>query len=290
MHGNVLNSAAHQEHIARMHQEMQHGLDQPNSVTMKEHGGVWNDAVFEAMHDSSSAQHIYLGVQDGALKELDLCWAPRPMPWGYIKDKAVVHRVHDDVDGMTVTVQFLSDQHRIRLPPEECKPIRDFTPMYPTVRIHPAARLPTPAEVDRLEQEKQYAAERGLPQPPYPPGFSLEDESQTHETHVSKVPRWGIPEPTLDALRNRSLAPYQITGVYGPHFYSKLYENNFYYKKDVKVARDGHVENYKYSDYDQEDPTTLIVGARYIPLNGPPEELTDNGTWRKVKRTHRLRL
>merc|ERR1719267_5828 len=35
---------------------------------------------------------------------------------------------------------------------------------------------------------------------------------------------WGIPEPTLAALKNRSIPANEVTGEYGRHFYSNLYE------------------------------------------------------------------
>lgn len=249
-----------------------------------------SDAVYNAMHDSSSAIHIYAGQTSTALKERDLVWAPRAMPFGYQMQKGVVHRVHHAGNATTVTVQFLSDQHRDRYPLDRVEPIRDITPTYPAIRIHPGARMPTAREVQGLEEEERRAAQMGLPPPPFPPGFSLEDPSKTHERHVTKVQRWGLPEPTLDALRNRSIPQMQVHGYYQKHFYSNLYDNNFYKTQDHVVSVTGHVHNLSMPDMGVprpgpgiEPPEMYVVGHRYIPLEGPPYEMMDDGRWTRMR-------
>lgn len=200
--------------------------------------------------------------------------------------EGVVHRVHHENNENTVTIQFPRrigkqptglEQHRIRVPIDSVTKIQDFEPVYPTVRIHPGANIPTAQEVQLMEAEQQRAAHMGLPRPPMPPGFALEDPRLLHQKHVVREQRWGIAEPTLDALRNRSIPAYDVTGRYGRHFYSGLYENNFYPSRGHLVQDTGMVEG---ADSEVSD---LTAGNKYYPLFGPGLELQEDGSWRPMK-------
>lgn len=208
------------------------------------------------------------------IKELDRVWAPRHMPWGREEQIGIVHRIHGDI----ATIQFPSDQHRIRLPVKDIldKKMEDFEPKYPTVRMHPGSRMPTAKEVQLLEYETKLAVRNNLPPPPLPPGFEFEDPRDLKTKHVSRVQHWGISEPTLDALRNRSLPSSQVAGYYDQHFYSNLYDNNFY--RDFRggyAYHRGHDEEHHHEHG--------VPGERYYPLDGPPVEMMEDGTWRIIQ-------
>jgi len=332
----------------------------------------------------------------------------------YQTGKGVVHRVHHE-DG-TVTVQFLDDQHRTRVPFSAVKNIDDITPEFPDVILKPGQKMPTRLEIKQMEREQSglpalgqlalvpgaYALIQGLRDKqkyngrhckllefdpgvglwevlvgeehfalsqenmaPIPPGmvvmaqpgdvvrlqglvnrpfyngqlatlvhyqkgpwssgvaaggevesgvwdvvvgqdrfcvrpenisllhgpqkkshleYELLDNSKVHERRIEKVQQWGIPEPTLDALRNRSIPMYQVTGNYGRHFYTGLYENNFYAGTDYRLANRNNLDDSFM--YDTEDVT--IVGHRYIPLEGPELDLMPDGKWRAVRGSHGL--
>merc|ERR1712190_512085 len=108
--------------------------------------------------------------------------------------RGVIHRVNRD--DMTVTVQFLPDQHRCRLPWMSVRPIPFITPTYPTVKLAPGQRLPSRYEIEQREERANRMRQ---------------DLSIPH-----------------DALRNRSIPASQVTGEYRKHFYTNLYKNNFY--------------------------------------------------------------
>lgn len=214
-----------------------------------------------------------MGENQG-FRELDRVWAPRHMPWGVTKEVAIVHRIH----GTVLTVQFPSDQHRIRILMSDVQKMDDFEPEYPVIRMHPGAKMPSSKEVQMLDYERKIALAQGLPEPPLPPGFSMEDPGKLKDKHISRVQHWGISEPTLDALRNRTLPAANLTGYYNRHFYSKLYENNFY--------RNG----YKREDAEPEPQTWGVVGQRYYSLDHPPVEFTEEGTWKEIKEPQELTL
>eukprot|EP00913_Durusdinium_trenchii_P023203 g21782.t1 len=74
--------------------------------------------------------------KDPVLRELNLVKVQRPLPQGgFQEDLGVVHRVHAE-DG-TVTVQFLSDQHRLRVPTNQANLVQTITPSYPKIRLKP---------------------------------------------------------------------------------------------------------------------------------------------------------
>jgi len=106
-----------------------------------------NDPVTRAMHSASNAaEHVFGGRMAAGPHELQLVQAWRPSPDGtWQLGQGVIHRVHHEDE--TVTVQFLPDQHRCRLPFSTVKPYVDITPVYPKMRLAPGERLPTAAEV-----------------------------------------------------------------------------------------------------------------------------------------------
>lgn len=223
------------------------------------------------------------GYHEG-LRELDRVWAPRNTPWGTQPQIAIVHRIHGEI----ITVQFPTDQHRVRLHADEIQKDEVMEPQYDTVRMHPGAKMPSAKEVQLWTHEKERAERMGTSPPPLPPGFMIEDPKLLRDRHITRVQHWGISEPTLDALRNRSLPASRINGVYDQHFYSKLYANNFY--RDQGVARGGP------GGYVEQDPSMFqqqdaVPGQVYKPLDGPPMQFCEDGVWRMTKdvwKTHNV--
>mmetsp|Transcript_102216 Transcript_102216/g.317957 ORF Transcript_102216/g.317957 Transcript_102216/m.317957 type:complete len:313 (+) Transcript_102216:1051-1989(+) len=243
-----------------------------------------NELVEQEMHnDSPETAHIYGGAMSAEPQEQQLVQAWRPTPWGEWQLAAgVIHRVHSD--DKTVTVQFVPDQHRVRVPFMSVKPVLDITPQYPTVRLAPGERLPTPAEIAERERNANATRERlGLPPDAPLPGTEdqnalLAGESMDKDGMVIlKAKHWGIPAPTLDALRNRSIPPNQVTDTYGRHFYTDLYRNNFYAEKERWVSASGHVG----VDERRRDPNAPhVISHTYIPLEGPElEQDMHTGKW-----------
>lgn len=195
---------------------------------------------------SAVDQFVYGGVMPTELEELDLvkAWRPNAVGEWYI-DVGVVHRLHRQ-DG-TVTVQFVPDQNRIRLPYSSVEKIQNLTPTYPKIRLAPGEKLPTPAEIRRREEraEEERRLLRLAPNQPLP-GQEMEGLREGETVSENKditlqANFWGLPESTLDALRNRSLPGTMIQPTYGPHFYTKLYENRFYPQKPVMRDETHHV-------------------------------------------------
>lgn len=187
----------------------------------------------EFSRSSAAVENIYGGVASAHPKELQLVQAWRQWPRGdWQLATGVVHRVHEE--DRTVTVQFVPDQHRARVPWSSCQPFLDITPEYPEIRLGQNERLPTRAEIlEREENANRMRQQMGIaPDAPLP--GALESNLKPGERKgpdgriVVRSQDWGIPATTLDALRNRSIPPSQVTGVPGQHFYSKLYENQFY--------------------------------------------------------------
>mmetsp|Transcript_34405 Transcript_34405/g.79904 ORF Transcript_34405/g.79904 Transcript_34405/m.79904 type:complete len:300 (-) Transcript_34405:94-993(-) len=246
-----------------------------------------NSLVEREMHnDSAAVQHVYGGVQSSRPREGQIVQAWRPTPWGeWQLGKGIVHRVHNE--DQTMTVQFVPDQHRVRLPFVSVKPMFDYTPEYPTVRLTPGERLPTRAEI--LQREEAANAKRqelGI-EPDAPlPGAEGSDlragETQQADGSVTlQMDTWGIPAPTLDALRNRSIPPAQVTGEYGRHFYTNLYKNNFYTSHEsCWVNASGHVgpELRRESNAGQR-----VVSHRCVRLDGSEwEQDLHTGSWSPV--------
>lgn len=183
---------------------------------------------------SGAVENVYGGVESAAHpKELQLVQAWRQWPRGdWQLATGVIHRVHEE--DRTVTVQFVPDQQRARVPWSSCQPYLDITPEYPEVRLGENERLPTRAEIlEREENANRMRQQMGIaPDAPLPGAFDSNlrpgERKGPDGRIILRCQEWGIPATTLDALRNRSIPPSQVTGVHGQHFYSKLYENQFY--------------------------------------------------------------
>jgi len=246
-----------------------------------------NDPIARAMHSGSPAvEHVYGGRMSSGPHELQLVQAWRPSEDGtWQLGRGVIHRVHHEDE--TVTVQFVPDQHRCRLPVSCVKPQLDITPVYPKVRLAPGERIPTAAEIairehnaNILRQQLGIAPDAPLPgakdEHALKPGEHLGDQGQP----VIESNEWGIPATTLTALRNRAIPFSQVTGIYGQHFYTNLYKNNFYPQKGVSVSQTGHVGiAAEMQPRGHREPK--VVTHKYIPLRGP--EMMQNlktGAWR----------
>uniref|UniRef100_A0A7S1RJH3 Uncharacterized protein n=1 Tax=Alexandrium catenella TaxID=2925 RepID=A0A7S1RJH3_ALECA len=245
-----------------------------------------NDLVSrELKNDNPEVSHVYGGTMSALPQEGQIVQAWRPTPWGeWQLGKGVVHRVHHD--DKTVTVQFVPDQHRVRTGFMNVRPLFDYTPEYPTVRLAPDERLPSRAEIlEREQTANQRREELGIPGDAPLPGTESNlraGEAQLADgSVVIKSDRWGIPAPTLDALRNCSIPPGQVTGEYGRHFYTNLYKNNFYLGKEVVVDADGRigVEGQRRRMEDN----ARVISHRYVPLEGPElEQDLRSGQWYAV--------
>lgn len=250
---------------------------------------TWNhdDPVAQALHRGGAAEHVFGGVESTRPHELQLVQAWRPSPDGtWTLGQGVVHRVHHDDD--TVTVQFLPDQHRCRLPLSSVKPQLDVTPVYPTIRLGPGERLPTASEIEVREHNANvYRQQQGIAFDAPIPGALESGALRTDEhlgadghTPVVESDQWGIPATTLDALRNRSIPAAQVTGTYGQHFYTNLYKNDFYAQQPHMVSASGHV-GLKAEEVKAHKPAgPNVVSHRYVPLHGP-EMMQDvrTGRW-----------
>jgi len=247
-----------------------------------------SDPIQQRLHDTSGGiERVYGGQEASTPQEMQLVQAWRPAPDGsWTLGQGVVHRVHDDD---TVTVQFVPDQHRCRLPFMSVKPMLDVTPEYPTIRLQPGQRMPTRAEIELREHNANvYRQQQGIAWDAPLPGamdhnalLAGERLGDDGRTPVIESDQWGISAPTLEALRNRSIPAAQVTGTYGDHFYSKLYKNNFFQDKKVYFHADGRPYIGSAPGVSAQggasSQTTLddnamddsIVSHRYIPLHGP---------------------
>uniref|UniRef100_A0A7S2AYR9 Uncharacterized protein n=1 Tax=Alexandrium andersonii TaxID=327968 RepID=A0A7S2AYR9_9DINO len=244
-----------------------------------------NELIERELHnDNPEVSHVYGGAMSALPQEGQIVQAWRPTPWGeWQLGKGIIHRVHQE--DKTVTVQFVPDQHRVRTGFMNVKPLFDYTPEYPEIRLAPSERLPTRAEI--LEREQKANAMRqdlGIPADAPLPGA---DNLRAGETRladgsvVMKSDHWGIPAPTLDALRNRSIPPGQITGEYGRHFYTNLYRNNFYLGKEAVVDADGRVG--VEARHGRPEEKGRVISHRFIPLDGPQlEQDLQTGQWYPV--------
>jgi len=187
------------------------------------------------------------------------------------RELAIIHRVH--LEDQTVTVQFLKDQNRIRMHVAAVTQVDKTPHSYPAKWIHPGDAMPTATQCQAaavLEEEHRAHLERmGHPMAPR---FQQKDLDLPPK-RVEQSDRWGIPAPTLIALRNRSIPMSEVTGLYDQHFYSKLYENNFYPTKAVQVSdkKSGNMPG---------EATT--INHIYVPLNGPPKQQMKDGGWREL--------
>lgn len=242
------------------------------------------DSEFNAGQHVYGHGQVYGGQMSTQLRELQLVQAWRQSPNGqWALEKAVVHRVHNDMG--VVTVQFFSDQHRHMLPQASVKPILDFTPSYPKVRLAPGERVPTRQEIEQREMQADNMRKAiGIPSDAPLPGTEMNDNLLPGETMVNgrpaiQVEHWGIPGPTLEALRNRSVSCTQVRGSYGAHFYSNLYGKTYQgiEAEQVLVTDAGTVD----TSHGMGDGR--VSSNRFIPLSGP--ELVQDlktGAWRST--------
>lgn len=249
--------------------------------------------------------HVYGGVMSVMPQELDCVQAWRPSPFGDMElALGVIHRVHRAE--RTVTVQFFSDQHRCRLPLSSVQCIRDITPEYQKVILQPGQSMPTHEEV-KAREEAANEQRRILGIPPNQP-LPGQEPGPEDNSLLRTIPAtfWGIPAPTQEALRNRSIPAEQVGSQYGRHFYSSLYENRsypqppLYQQPDAGLYSEAGNEAYgasavaamakKITAYDrsqgkhevvpQRRKGAVVVSHVYKPLEGP--ELTmdmETGEW-----------
>mmetsp|Transcript_15886 Transcript_15886/g.32233 ORF Transcript_15886/g.32233 Transcript_15886/m.32233 type:complete len:305 (-) Transcript_15886:100-1014(-) len=246
-----------------------------------------NDLVERELHnDNPEVSHVYGGAMSAAPQEGQIVQAWRPTPWGeWQLGKGVIHRVHQD--DRTVTVQFVPDQHRVRTGFMNVKPLFDYTPEYPEVRLAPGERLPTRAEIlEREHNANLMRQDMGIPPDAPMPGndsnLRAGEMKLADGSVVIKGDHWGIPANTLDALRNRSIPPGQVTGEYGRHFYTNLYRNNFYLGKEKVVDADGRVgvEDAQRRHANDRDH---VVSHRFVTLEGTElEQDLATGEWYPV--------
>lgn len=207
-----------------------------------------------------------LGIQE---HQLVSAWRHPNIPPDRVESRelAVVHRIHRQDE--TVTVQFLKDQHRLRLHVGAVTPVDKTPHSYPAQWIRPSEPMPTAKQCQEMagvEEARRLQLERmGHP---VPPRFNQKDLDLPPK-RVEMSDRWGIPGPTLIALRNRSVPMTEVTGAYDQHFYTKLYEHNFYANNLVRV-----------DDKSKGDNTT--VHHIYVPLDGHPKEQMKDGGWREL--------
>jgi hypothetical protein len=215
--------------------------------------------------------HHHRGLRVGNIEELHLCeaWRPVPGPKGVQPklEKCVAHRVHPE--DYTVTVQFFKDQHRLRIPVSCCRPLLDITPEYPQIYISDGEAPPSREEIDLYEEEKSRLEAHGMVAP-------LFDGPDPTLGSKERATYWGLPTPTLDALRNRSIPPAQVTGEYGRHFYTSLYnrqasEAN---KRHTPVTSEPevHLQHGK-------SQAKVTLKRRYIQLDGTELVQQEDGSW-----------
>lgn len=243
----------------------------------------------EADRKNPTVKHIYGGVAPIIPKERDLVKAWRPGPSGMWEFAAgVVHRVH--AEDNTCTVQFVPDQHRFRLPMRSVQLVLNATPVYPNQRLAPGHRLPTLEEIQQRERESDETRWH-LGIPPHMPLPGTQDNAALlpgESLGADGVPtmqatHWGMPAATIDALRQRSIPHTQVSGTFGPHFYSDLYRNRFYPQQGRRIE-DLRAGVSKLATQPVREPR--VVGQVYIPLQGPPQEMDmSTGEWRILEST-----
>jgi len=249
-------------------------------------------------HDGA-AEVIYGGHTASRPEELSLVRVMRPLPLGgSAEDIGVVHRVHSEDD--TITVQFPLDQHRARVPISSVELVQQVDPVYPKVRLRRGERMPTRTQI--TGREAQLEAERrqlGLPQGAMLP-WQAEDHLRVDE-HFGRDGKvkidatyWGIPEPTLDALKNRAIPANEVTGEYGRHFYSNLYER---YRSEAhngeqqthSVQSSGSISGLTKAPHAGQSGQTFakvggenVIARVYVPLEGPELHMNmASGVWQE---------
>lgn len=218
---------------------------------------------------SGTEAHYGQRPDTGKPQYMQLVHAYRLTPWGeWTLEFAVIIEIWESAD--MLEVQFISDQHKHRLPWKSVRPVSDITPKYPPVRLNPGQPMPTRMEIE--ERERRADSLRwalGLPHDAPLPGTPLEQKDTLRPGEVIEngrvsmpIPRWGIPATTLDALRNRSIPCHKVGAVYGRHFYTNLYQNKFYPQAARRVRPAGETP-------DLVETPSRVVGHRYVPLDGP---------------------
>jgi len=274
------------EWAARLKQEKQHAkAEARKEFEVYDHSNVAQ----QMMHSGGGHQHVYGGQMSSRPHEQQLVQAWRPSPDGtWQLGNGVIHRVHHEDD--TVTVQFLPDQHRCRLPLASVKPQLDITPVYPSIRLAPGERVPTRGEIEIREHNANIRRQsEGLA-----PDAKLDADDQAllpgEHTDKNGMPvvysdNWCMPSTTLDALRNRAIPFNQVKGYYQEHFYTNLYKNNFYKQTGASVSQSGHVgetSEHRHGSLNHNlPPKPKVVSHKYIPLRGAPlEQDLATGEWR----------
>lgn len=195
-----------------------------------------------------------------------LCWAWRnadSVTW--TPDSAELAALHSvDPTSGVCEVQFLSDQVRAMMPLAHVAPATKQPPSYRPVFLHPEDKVPSLDEarniVLRQEQEDaEYMARYGHPRPL--------DMSGIMSRIIDEEPKqWGIPTSVHWALRNRSIPATQVKGKYESHFYSRLYEHNFFAKDRNEYH--GLLAHGDYGDLDPELSRRQAQARRLLPHRG----------------------
>lgn len=212
----------------------------------------------------------------------------------YEEEVGVVHRVHHEDD--TLTIQFPSDQHRIRVPSADVQLVQFVDPTYPTVRLRKGQRLPHKEELDRREEANEILRRQlGIPQGHMLPNQQdetlLEGERKDEDGKVVyDAGYWGMPVSTLDALQNRSIPPGQVTGTYSRHFYTSLYNRYRAASIGAEAAEAAALDGLGQAPMMPGaavppgiDPNR-VVDRVYIPLQGPELRMNmRDGQWEPVR-------
>lgn len=285
--------------LARMKEEKQHAKQ-----IVREEFEEWdhNNLAQQMLHQKGGAeQRVYGGIENTAPRELQLVDAWRPAADGtWQLGKGIIHRVHHEDN--TVTVQFLPDQHRCRLPFASIQPNLDIEPVYPKIRLRPGERIPTCSEIEVREHNAEIRRQQ-LGIPPHQPLPEDDEDPLLDGEHMNQAgvrvvysDTWGMPSTTLAALRDRSIPFAQVKGYYEDHFYSHLYNNNFYAQEsgEAAIGSGGQVstgavgtpvgrgEGLRQSRHGHrpKGPVTKVVSHLYIPLHGPPRQQNlTTGQW-----------
>lgn len=261
--------------------------------------------VGDHLSNVGTTERIYGGKMSDRPVELSLVRVqrqhidPGSMFPRYEEEVGVVHRVHHEDD--TLTVQFASDQHRVRVPTANVQLVQFIDPTYPTVRLQSGQHLPSKDELDRREAANEIVRRQlGVPQghmlPNQQDEMLLEGERKDEDGKVVRdAGYWGIPVSTLDALQNRSIPASQVTGTYGRHFYTSLYERY----RGVSLGNEAAVHPGQSASQSSGGPkqpgpaaATIpsdvdpdrIVDRIYIPLEGPTMRMNvRHGQWEPVR-------
>lgn len=187
------------------------------------------------------------------------------------REQGVVHKVHRE--DHTITIQFLSDQHRVRMHTAVVTPVDNTPSSYHAQWLHPGQDFPSLAACQAAAQhDDEHRAMLERSGHPVPPRFDKKDFALPPK-RVERSDRWGMPTTTLIALRNRTIPMCEVTGRYDQHFYTQLYDNKFYPTKPMKVL------DMQRGNLPGEPPITKHF---YIPLSGIPKQQMEDNSWRQM--------